>query len=161
MITQLYTFSAGSYVVAEEWNANFRTLYNANVAHEEAITDAYAQIAFPTSNLSDLFSAVNSQLNSFAIAGNSVTVAPECEYYKTLSSGEDLVINIPAGLSGEARVLIRIQEDRPLKPFTINYSGTKQESLGTLATFPAGIYMLFIFETNGLAQIKVTKTTGV
>lgn len=160
MITQLYTFSAGSYVVAEEWNANFRTIHQANVLHEEAITDMQTQIALSNGDLTELFSVIKGRFNSNAIGGDSVTVAPECEYYKTLSSGEDLVINIPTGLSGEARVLIRTQEDRPLKPFTINYSGTKQESLGTLATFPTGTYMLFIFEANGLAQIKVTKTTG-
>ena len=160
MITQLYTFSAGSYVVAEEWNANFRTLYKANLAHTEAITDAYAQIAFPTSDLSDLFSAVNSQLNSFAIAGNSVTVAPECEYYKTLSSGEDLVINIPTGLSGEARVLIRIQEDRSLLPFSVNYSGTSSINYGFYSYnyFRAGYYYIMIYETNGIAQVKLIWT---
>jgi signal recognition particle subunit SRP54 len=37
MITELYTFSPSSYVVAEEWNGNFRVLYNTTLAHMEAI----------------------------------------------------------------------------------------------------------------------------
>lgn len=158
MITQLYTFSAGSYVVAEEWNANFRTLYKANLAHEEAIVDAQAQIAFPTSDLTDLFSAVNSQLNSFAIAGNTVTVAPECEYYKTLANGQDLAINIPTGLNAEARVLIRIQEDRSLLPFSVNYDGTLIVNHYNNFVFRAGYYYIMIYETNGIAQVKLIWT---
>jgi len=161
MITELYTFSPSSYVVAEEWNANFRVLYNTTLAHIEAIADAQAQIAFPDSDLTDVYNAVRSQLNSFAIPGNTVTVAPECEYYKTLANGQDLVINIPSGMDAEARILIRIQEDRSLRPFTINYSGTKRETSGLITSFTAGTYILFIYETNGLAQIKITKTTEV
>lgn len=161
MITQLYTFSPGSYVVAEEWNANFRTIEKANVLHAETIVDAKATIAFPDSDMTDLFAAVNKQLNSFAVSGNTITISPETEYYKTLSSGQDLIINIPTGLCANARVIIRIQEDRSLQPFTINYSGTKQETLGLITEFTAGTYILFIYETNGLAQIKITKTTGV
>ena len=160
MIIQLYTFSPGSYVVAEEWNANFRTLYKSNVSHEEAIVDAQTLVAFPNSDMTDLFAAVNNQLNSFNIAGNAVTLVPECEYYKTLSSGQDFVINIPTGFSANARVIFRLQEDRTLTPFTINYSGTIQESYGLITKFTAGTYVLFIYETNGLAQIKALKITG-
>ena len=160
MIIQLYTFSPGSYVVAEEWNVNFQTLYKMNVSHEEAIVDAQTLVAFPNSDMTDLFAAVNNQLNSFNIAGNAVTLSPECEYYKTLSSGQELTINIPTGLSANARIIFRIQEDRSLQPFTINYSGTKQETYGLVTSFTAGTYILFIYETNGLAQIKITKIMG-
>lgn len=160
MITELYTFSPSSYVVADEWNANFRTLYNANLAHLEAINDAWQNVAFPTSDLTGVFNAVRSQLNSFAISGNTVTVAPECEYYKTLASGQDLVINIPTGLNAEARVLIRIQEDRSLLPFSVGYSGTTIINYGfyDYNYFRAGYYYVMIYETNGVAQVKLIWT---
>lgn len=160
MITQLYTFSAGSYVVAEDWNANFRTLYKANVAHEEAITDAQDQIAFPNSDLTELFDALHGQLNSFAIPGNTVTIAPEYEYYKILSPGQDLVINIPDSMAGEARVLLNVQETRTLMPFIINYSGTQNISYGfyKYMYFRPGYYYVMLHVSNGLAQAKVIWT---
>ena len=160
MITELYTFSPSSYVVAEEWNANFRTLYNVNIAHLEAITDANSTIAFPNSDLTDVFNAVRSQLNSFAIPGNTVTIAPECEYYKTLANGQDLVINIPTGLNAEARVLIQIQEDRSLLPFSINYPGTTRINYGfyNYNYFRSGYYYVMIYESNGVAQVKLIWT---
>jgi hypothetical protein len=160
MITELYTFSPSSYVVAEEWNANFRTLYKVNVAHEEAITDAQAQVAFPNSDLTSLFSAVRNQLNSFAIPGNTVAIAPEYEYYKILSSGQDLVINIPDSMAGEARVLLNVQETRTLMPFIINYSGTQNISYGfyKYMYFRPGYYYVMLHVSNGLAQAKVIWT---
>lgn len=158
MITELYTFSPSSFVVAEEWNANFRVLYNTVSAHMEAIADAQATIAFPDSDLTGVYNAVRSQLNSFAIPGNTVTVAPECEYYKTLASGQDLVINIPTGLNAEARVLIRIQEDRSLLPFSVNYDGTLIVNHYNNFVFRAGDYYVMIYETNGVAQVKLIWT---
>ena len=158
MITELYTFSPSSYVVAEEWNANFRGLYNTTLAHIDAIADAQAQIAFPNSDLTGVYNAVRSQLNSFAIPGNTVTVAPECEYYKTLANGQDLVINVPTGLNAEARVLIRTQEDRSLLPFSVNYNGTLIVNHYNNFVFRAGDYYIMIYETNGVAQVKLIWT---
>lgn len=160
MITELYTFSPSSYVVAEEWNGNFRALYNTTLAHMEAIADAQATIAFPNSDLTGVYNAVRSQLNSFAIPGNTVRVAPECEYYKTLANGQDLVINIPTGLNAEARVLIRIQEDRNLLPFSVNYVGTSIINYGfyNYNYFRSGYYYVMIYETNGVAQVKLIWT---
>lgn len=158
MITELYTFSPSSFVVAEEWNANFRVLYNTVSAHMEAIADAQATIAFPDSDLTGVYNAVRSQLNSFAIPGTTVTVAPECEYYKTLASGQDLVINIPTGLNAEARVLIRIQEDRSLLPFSVNYDGTLIVNHYNNFVFRSGYYYVMIYETNGVAQVKLIWT---
>lgn len=160
MITELYVFSPGSYVVADEWNANFRVLSKTTILHEEAITDAYNDIAFPNSDLSAVFAAVKSQPNSSAIPGNTVTVAPEQEYYKTLSNGEDLTINIPTGLNAESRILIRTQEDRTLIPFAVNYDGTTDISYGhyNYDYFRAGYYYIMIYETNGVAQVKLIWT---
>lgn len=158
MITELYLFSPGSYVVADEWNANFKTLYKVNIEHSVAITDAYNEIAFPNSDLTAVFNAVKSQYNSYAIAGNTVSVNVENEYYKTLSSGEDLVINIPTGMCGEARVLIQLQEDRSLLPFSVNYAGTIIINHYNNYTFWAGYYYIMIYETNGVAQVKLIWT---
>lgn len=160
MITELYTFSVGSFVVAEEWNANFRVLYDTNVAHYTALVDAQNVIAFPDSDLSDVFNAVNNQFNSFAIAGNTITVAPQSEYYKTLANGEDLAITIPSGLNSESRILIQIQEDRTLLPFSVSYAGTTIVNYGyyNYDYFTAGYYYIMIHESNGVAQIKLIWT---
>lgn len=160
MITQLYVFTPGSYVVADEWNANFRTIYKENMLHTEAIDDAYDVIAFPTSDLSGVFASIKSQPNSYNIPGNTVIVAPEQEYYKVLSSGQDLSINIPTGLNAESRIIISFANDRPLAtpPFNINYDGTKIETIGNITEYKAGTYFIFIYETNNVAQIKVVKT---
>lgn len=163
MITELYTFTPGSYVVADEWNANFRVLYNTNLAHLEAINDAWATVAFPTSDLTSVFNAVRSQPNSFAIPGDTVTIAPECEYYKTLSGEETLDIDIPNGFSAESRIMIKIPDDRAIEtpPYVIiNYTGQIIEDSGDLESYKAGTYSIFIFESNGLAQIKVLKAIG-
>lgn len=158
MITELYIFTPGAYVVADEWNANFKTLYQVNIEHSTAITDAYNELAFPNSDFTALFNAVKSQYNSYAIAGNTVSVNVENEYYKTLSSGEDLVINVPTGMCGEARVLIQLQEDRSLLPFSVNYAGTTIINHYNNYTFWAGYYYIMIYETNGVAQVKLIWT---
>ena len=158
MITQLYTFSVGSYVVADEWNANFNTLYNVNLAHEEAIIDAQNTIAFPDSDLTTVFNSVRGWANSFFIGGDTVVVAPQCEYYKTLATDQDLTINIPTGLNSEARVLIQLTDDRSLRPFTVNYNGTTIINDYDNNNFLAGFYYIMIYESNNTAMIKVIGT---
>lgn len=160
MITELYTFSTSSFVVADEWNANFNVLYNENIAHQEAIVDAQNSIAFPDSDVTDLVNAVRSQLNSFIIPGTSIVVSPECEYYKVLANGEDLVINIPDNFDSECRILIQIQNTRTLMPFSINYNGITKINYGyyDYKYFRSGYYYIMIYETNGLAQVKLIWT---
>lgn len=158
MITQLNVFSPGAYVVAEEWNQNFRAIDKVNQQHEEAITDAQNEIAFPNGDLSGVFNAVRRQPNSHAIPGNTVTIKPEQEYYKTLSNGQDLSITIPSGFNAEARILIQTQENRSLLPFNVNYSGTKIINHYNNYVFRAGFYYIMIYETNGLAQVKLIWT---
>ena len=159
MITQLYTFSVGSYVVADEWNANFNTLYNVNLAHEEAIIDAQNTIAFPDSDLTTVFNSVRGWANSFFIGGDTVMVAPQCEYYKTLATDQDLTINIPTGLNSEVRIVVQFPDTRPLAtpPIEFNYSGAKTVNTGDMTEYEAGVYFVFIYETNGSAQIKIVK----
>ena len=162
MITQLYVFSPGSYVVADEWNANFNTLYKATYQHSEAIADAYDVLAFPNSDLTGVFNAVRSQYNSFVITGNSVTVSTEQEYYKTLAVGETLLINIPKGMNGEARVLVYLPQAVTQKFFTIGYDGGNViEYLDVYfagLTLISGYYYIMIYEANNTAQVKLIWT---
>ena len=163
MITQLYTFSPSSFVVADEWNANFSTLNKASQQHQESIQNAKNTIAFPDSNLSNLFNAVKTKFNSFNIPTVNVTVDVEQEYYKTLASGQNLVITIPSNMNGESRILIKIQENRTALPFSIVYSGTKDISYGyyNYNYFRSGFYYIMIHESNNLAQVKLIWTGGV
>lgn len=162
MITELYTFSPGAYVVADEWNANFNVLYKTNLAHLEAITDANSTIAFPNSDLSALFASVRGQPNSFYISGNTVILSPECEYYKSLNPGNALVININENMNAESRILVYLPEVRTFLDefFVINYSGTKNIDFGFYGYeyFRPGYYYIMIYESNGVAQIKLIWT---
>lgn len=158
MINQLYTFTVGTYVVADEWNANFKALANSNADCVQAIEDAEVSVAFPDDDLTQLFNAVRKKPNSFAIAGSTVIVQPECEYYKALADGEDLAIQIPTGLNAEARVAIYLPNERSLLPFSVLYDGEQAVDYGGFNKFRAGYYFILIYETNGLAQVKLIWT---
>ena len=162
MINQLYTFTVGTYVVADEWNANFKALANSNADCVQAIEDAEVSVAFPDDDLTQLFNAVRKRPNSFEIKGNNpyILVQPECEYYRELLDGEDLAIEIPYGLSSEARIAIKISDNRELQPFSILYDGEKTVNYGfyNYNYFRAGYYYIMIYEANGLAQVKLIWT---
>lgn len=160
MINKLYTFSLGTYVVAEEWNANFDAVNKSNIECANAIKDAEAELAFPDSDLTQLFNSVRKRPNSFKIEGNkpSVLVQPECEYYRELLDGEDLAIEIPYGLSSEARIAIKISDDRDLQPFSVFYEGDLKVNVGMGQFFSKGLYFIMIHETNGVAQVKLIWT---
>ena len=157
MITQLYTFSPSSYVAAEEWNSNFKALQSVNSVHSESLSDAYDELAFPSSDDTQIISRAKAFQNSWGVNDPTIVVAPGQEYYKVLSNGQNLVINIPNNLNSEARILIQTQESSSLFPFTVNYDGTKVISYGhyNYDYFRAGFYYIMIYETNGLAQIKL------
>lgn len=166
MITQLYVFSPGSYVVAEEWNANFRVLYQTTSAHTEAIEDAYATIAFPDSDMSGVFAQVRARDDSHFIPGSAavvgVDIAAGHEYYKSLATGQDLFINIPHTMNGEARILFQLQEDRQLLPFDAGFDDGFQGEIiinhYNNNVFRAGYYYIMIYVTNGVAQLKLIWT---
>ena len=158
MINQLYTFTVGTYVVADEWNSNFKALANSNADCVQAIADAEVSVAFPDEDLSPLFNAVRKKPNSFAIAGSTVVVQPECEYYKAFTDGEDLAIQIPTGLNAEARIAIYLPNERSLLPFNVLYDGEQVVDYGEFDTFRQGHYFILIYETNGLAQVKLIWT---
>lgn len=162
MITQLYVFSPGSFVVAEEWNANFRVIYRESITQKEAIADAFSVIAFPDSDLSGVYAQIRARGDCSEIIGNAVDIAASHEYYKTLANGEDLQINIDGNMNGEARILFKTEEDRNLLPFSAGFVGGVQ---GTVIidhdnnfNFPAGSYYIMIYVTNKVAQLKLIWT---
>lgn len=154
MINQLYIFSVGSFVVSDEWNANFKELKTSNDDCTAAIIDANNSVAFPDSDLSQLRAVYHSRANSFAITGSTVAAQVGCEYYKTLSSGEDLTVNIP-NRDGEYRILIKTNERRELDPITINYSGQVIKKYILSDYINAGYKMIFIFVSNGKCLVKM------
>lgn len=161
MINKLYTFSLGTYVVAEEWNTNFDAVNKSNIECANAIKDAEAELAFPDSDLTQLFNSVRKRPNSFKIEGNkpSVLVQPECEYYRELLDGVDLAIEIPVGLNAESRIAIKISDNRRLLPFSVSYKGEELiVNHYDNYVFRAGYYFILIYETNGLAQVKLIWT---
>ena len=162
MITELYVFSPGSYVVAEEWNANFRVLYSETVTQTESISDAFSLVAFPTSDLSGVYNQIKARDDSTEIIGSAVNIAPSHEYYKTLASGEDLEIQIDGSMNGEARILLKLEEDRQTLPISAGFiggiSGTVIINHSESYVFNAGYYFVMIYVTNQVAQIKVIWT---
>ncbi|MCQ2574557.1 MAG: hypothetical protein MJ156_00430 [Alphaproteobacteria bacterium] len=158
MINQLYTFSGGSYVVADEWNANFSALQTSNVNCDQAITDANNIVAFPDSDLSQLYAALNAQLNSFQIPGTSVVVSAENEYWKVLGDSQTLTISVPTGMNGESRVVFKTGNDRSVRPITFSYSGTINYIDDTNTWKKAGVKFVFLYETNNNLYVKLLST---
>ena len=76
MITQLYIFSPGSYVVADEWNANFRIILSTNLLHQEAITDAFQIVMFQGGDYSAIYNRIDNTTNSWEIPGSTVDIKP-------------------------------------------------------------------------------------
>ena len=168
MITQLYNFSTGSFVVAEEWNANFRVLHDYCVAHALALEDAYQVLAFPDSDLSDIFVSIrrtpNVKMNQ---AYTSFMVERNTEYYVgNLPAQQPVNIVISEGMEGECRVIFNLPELMELEdPIAITYKGVRIQSkdptadcyvnTGYYKYFNPGIYYVLIHEQNGKAQVKL------
>lgn len=160
MINQIYVFTVGANVVADDWNANFNILRDSNEQCDEAIKDAQNALAFPDSDLSGVYSAVRARPNSFEIPTDTVLVQPECEHYKVLSSGQDLKIQIPKGFNSQARILIKVPDDRNLIPIAVLYEGTKVTSVGSQKSYKSGYYFAFVCEMNNTAYVKLISTKG-
>lgn len=160
MIIELFNFSPGSFVVADEWNSNFKVLYQSNDAHTEAITYAYNIYAFPDSDLTDIFNAVKNDANSHYISGNTLDktlVYAEQEYYAEVST--QMNIGIPVGVNGEVRILVHLTSDQTLLPFNITYEGsTLIVNHYNNNVFRSGYYYIMIYETNNVAQAKIIWT---
>ena len=158
MISQLYIFSPGSYVVADEWNGNFAAIDNSNTDCEEAIADANSVICFEDSDMTQVFAAINAGANSVNIPGTSITLSPNIEYYKALSNGTDLTVTIPDSMVGESRLVISTADDRPLAPITFLYSGDVVWNNGIADWYLAGTKFVFIYVINGTAYIKMVSS---
>lgn len=160
MITELYVFSPGSYVVAEEWNANFRVLMNTNLLHQESIVDANATIMKKDGDYTPIFNIVNLRINSYAVPELTAQVSVDCEYYKSLDSGEQLTIKV-GHINGEARVVIRTIENSVLKPIQINYDGGEENIVwvnGIAQWYLAGMKFIFLLERNNKLYVRMIAT---
>ena len=160
MINQIYIFTVGANIVADDWNANFNALRNSNDECSKAVEDAQNELAFPDGDLSGIHDALRARPNSFEIPTDTVIVQPECEHYKVLSSGQDLKIQIPKGFNSQARVVIKIPDDRDLMPISILYKGTYVMSTGGQQSYKSGYYFVFIMEINNTAYVKLLSTKG-
>lgn len=158
MINQLYIFTVGTNVIADEWNANFKALQDSNEQCLQAVTDAKEALAFENGDLSGVYSALRAKPNSFEIPTDTVIVQPECEYYKSLSDGQDLNIEIPKGFQSQARIVINISDNRNLEPINILYDGEYILSTGGQKSYNSGYYFVFIYETNNTAYVKLIST---
>lgn len=171
MITQLYNFAVGSFVVAEEWNANFRVLKDYCEAHTQAINDAYQVYAFPSSDLSAIFSAVRAQPNvETNKAYTGFVVDNNTEYYVgNVPQQQPVNITIKEGMEGECRVIFRIPELMTLEPpIVIWYKGVRVTPLdntgdcyvnvGAYTHYNPGTYYVLIHEQNSKAQVKLIST---
>lgn len=166
MITELYTFTPGSYVVADEWNANFSVLHNVAQQHSEAITDAYNLVAFPNGDLSGVFANVDNSINSFQFTGTSIAIlSPNMEYWQnrleTITQDQQLIIRV-GKINGEARVFFQTSgtRDIALPPFLINYDGgdANIDFIDDSRVWQdAGTKCLLFYELNDKLNVRMVK----
>lgn len=169
MIVQLYSFSVGSFVIAEEWNANFRVLHDTCAEHILAIEDAYDTLAFPNSDLTYVFDSIritdtNAEMNQDYVG---FIVDRNKEYFVgALPNQTPVNITIRQGMEGECRVVFNLPELMTLEaPIRITYKGvviTPKDATadcyvntGYYNYFNPGIYYVMIHEQNGKAQVKL------
>ena len=133
MINSLYVFSKDLPVVASEWNANFSAIDKSNTDCAAAIVDANSVIAFEDVIYLDYLQHSEKQRRVIHLPGfwnYCYCFTRNCEYYKSLATGEVLYIGIPDNFSSETRIAIRITDNRTLLPFSIGYSGNLKISYG-------------------------------
>lgn len=152
MIYTLYTFTSGSYVVADEWNQNFIAIKQSNDDCEEAIVDANNAIAFQDSDLSSIKAVYKSKSNCFEIPALNQIAQPGIEYYKALPDGQDLTITVPNDFTGQARVLVKTNSVRTLPPVAVTGGQTKVEYGRFFNTL---YHYVFIFGINGNIIVKI------
>lgn len=175
MITQLYEFSVGSYVVAEEWNANFRVLKDFCVEHTLSIADAYNSVAFSNSDLTQVFNKIRGWANVLTNqpynAQNGLILDRNKEFYiQALPEQQQVHLQIPTNMNGECRVIFTLPELMTSDaPILIYYKGAAVTTLrdkvgdcyidaGAYPYYNAGLYYVMIHELNGKAQVKLIST---
>jgi hypothetical protein len=166
MITELYTFTPGFYVVADEWNANFSVLSNVAEQHNEAVIDGYNLLAFPNGDLSGVFENVDARPNSVQFTGTSIAIlSPNMEYWQnrleTITADQQLVIRV-GKINGEARVFFQTSSTRDiaLPPFLINYDGgdANIDFVDDSRVWQdAGIKCLLFYELNDKLNVRMVK----
>lgn len=126
MIYELYSFSPGTIVVADEWNSNFAVLNNNAIAQEEAIIDGNNDLALKSGDLSSVYARANTQPNSYIITGLSFNVtSPNQEFWlgNELTSSQQLNINVQK-IKGEVRILFKTDGSiRDFSPIVLTYAG--------------------------------------
>ena len=165
MITQLYDFAPGSYVVADEWNGNFSALYKTNVFHAEEVQYFRDNLAFTTALLSpEIYEVAASFPNSRLIEGLDVFLYPGQEYYKNLPAGSQLRIFPTEDFYGEARILVNVQEQRvgeANKPFVFmessNIQGSFYMGYNDDLNFIPGYYYIMAFGYDELVEEHTTR----
>ena len=160
MITQLYTFSPSSFVLADEWNGNFSVLNKATSEHYQAIQDDYNEIAFKNSDLTNVFNAVNNYINSRSFTGTNLHItSPNVEYWNgtAITTSQQLAINVEK-INGEARVLFKTTGTRTQTPIVINYAGGSANINyvdNNDVWEPQGIKCVFLYETNNKLNVRL------
>lgn len=160
MITQLYTFSPSSFVLADEWNANFSVLNKSTIEHLQWIQDAYNDIAFPNSDLTNIFNAVYNYINSRSFTGTSLHItSPNVEYWNgtAITTGQQLAINVEK-INGEARILFKTTGTRTQDAIAITYaggSGNINYISNSDVWKPAGVKAVFLYETNNKLNVRL------
>lgn len=158
MINQLYTFSVGQYVVADEWNANFSVINDSNSACATGVVDANAAIMFPASETSALFAAIDNSANSFFNDGRTLDVMVNCEYYENLSDSDDLTISV-GHIKGESRIILHTGNTRSLCPISFNYIGgaTAVDFISDRRVWGSpGYKFIFLYEFNNRLNVRMT-----
>lgn len=162
MINELYTFSPSSFVLADEWNANFSVLRKTSNDHLVAIKDGYNNLAFVNGDLTDVYNAADNFINSSAFSGTSLHItSPNNEYYNTtnITSSQQLALNVEK-INGEARVLFKTSGTRSLSPVAITYAGgsaninfiDNSENWNN-----AGTKVIFLYEMNNKLNVRMVK----
>ncbi len=162
MINELYTFSPGSFVLADEWNANFSTLRKASNEHLLSIKDADNQLAFINGDLSGVYNGVDNFINSTSFPGTSLHITtPNTEFYNVtpITTSQQLIIDVER-INGEARVLFKTSGTRSLSPVQINYVGgaANISFIDNSEAWSGGLVnIVFLYETNNKLNVRMAK----
>lgn len=162
MITQLYIFSPGSYVVADEWNANFRVLRDTNVLHQESIVDANNLILFQGGDYTAVYNRVNNEPNSRLAETTIQNPKVDNEYYRIIQGEQQLFVTVaPGTLNGEARIVVQTTQNNVLPPVVITYGGSQDNVVwpnGIAQWYLAGMKFIFLLERSGKLYVKMIAT---
>lgn len=163
MIYELYSFSPGTFVVADEWNSNFTVLNNNANVQEEAIIDGNNELALKSGDLSGVYARTNAQPNSTIISGLSFNVtSPNQEFWlgNDLAPDQQLNINVQK-IKGEVRILFKTDGNiRDFSPINLTYAGGSEaidfiEDSRTWSNNKTKV--LFLYEMNDRLNARIVE----